>query len=70
MILRTFNREVSSHLESNDTNAFFTSEKHKNIMHYYHIDIIMHGLVKMYVMRLPFCWTTMFFDLAPSCMDK
>ena len=30
----------------------------------------MHGRVKMYVMRLPFCWTTLLFDLAPSCIDK
>ena len=31
---------------------------------------IMHGRVKMYVMRWPFCWTTFLFDLAPSCIDK
>ena len=31
---------------------------------------IMHGHVKMYVMRWPLCWTTILFDLAPSCMDK
>ena len=31
---------------------------------------IMHGLVKMYVMRLPFCWTPCLFDLTPSCIDK
>ena len=26
--------------------------------------------VKMYVMRWPFCWTTILFDLAPSSIDK
>ena len=31
---------------------------------------IMHGRVKMYVMRWPFCWTAFLFDLAPSCIDK
>ena len=31
---------------------------------------IMHGRVKMYVMRWPFCWTTFLFDLAPSSIDK
>ena len=31
---------------------------------------IMHGHVKMYVMRLLFCRTTFLFDLAPSCIDK
>ena len=31
---------------------------------------IMHGLVKMYVMRWPFCWTTFLFDLVPSCIGK
>ena len=33
---------------------------------------IMHGLVKMYVMRWPlsFCRTTFLFELAPSCIDK
>ena len=30
----------------------------------------MHGRVKMYVMRSPFCWTKFLFDLAPSCIDK
>ena len=43
------------------TEARFTSEKHKHIMH---------GLVKMYVMRWPFCWTTFLFDLVLSCIDK
>ena len=28
----------------------------------------LHGHVKMYVMGLPFCWTTILFDLAPSCI--
>ena len=41
LIERTFNREGSSYLACNDRNTFFTSDKHKNIMH---------GLVKMYVM--------------------
>ena len=31
---------------------------------------IMHGRVKMYVMRRPFCWTIFLFDLAPSCIDR
>ena len=31
---------------------------------------IMHGRVKMYVMRWPFFWTTFLFDLAPSSIDK
>ena len=30
----------------------------------------MHGRIKMYVMRWPFCWTTFLFDLAPSSIDK
>ena len=34
------------------------------------LKIIMHGRVKMYVMRLPFCWTPFLFDLAQSCIDK
>ena len=42
LIERTFNREGSSHLACNDSNAFFILEKPKNIMH---------GLVKMYVVR-------------------
>ena len=42
LIERIFNREGSPHLACNDRNAFFTSEKTKNIMH---------GLVKMYAMR-------------------
>ena len=42
LIERTFNREGSSYLACNDKNALFTSENPKNIMH---------GLVKMYVMR-------------------
>ena len=41
LIERTFTREGSTYLACNDRNAFFTSEKPKNIMH---------GLVKMYVM--------------------
>ena len=39
----------------------FTSEKRKNKMH---------GLVKMYVMRLPFCWKTFLFDLAPKNVSE
>ena len=42
LIKRTFQREGSPYLACNDRNAFFTSEKPKNIMH---------GHVKMYVMR-------------------
>ena len=42
LIERTFQREGSPYLACNDRNAFFTSEKPKNIMH---------GRVKMYVMR-------------------
>ena len=58
LIERTFQREGSTYLTCN---AFFTSEKPKNIMH---------GHVKIYVMRWPFCWTTFLFDLALSCIDK
>ena len=62
LIERTFQREGSPDLACYDGNAFFTSEKNlKNIMH---------GRVKMFVMRLPFCWTTFLFNLAPSCIDK
>ena len=42
LIERTFQREGSPYLACSDRNAFFTSEKPKNIMH---------GRVKMYVMR-------------------
>ena len=42
LIQRTFNREGSPYLACNDRRVFFTLEKSKNIMH---------GLVKMYVMR-------------------
>ena len=42
----TFNREDSPYIACNDRNAFFTSDKPKKIMH---------GLVKMYVMRRTFC---------------
>ena len=42
LIERTFQREGSPYLACNDRNAFFTSENPKNIMH---------GRVKMYVMR-------------------
>ena len=42
LIQRTFQREGSPYLACNDRNAFFNSEKPKNIMH---------GRVKMYVMR-------------------
>ena len=42
LIERTFQREGSPYLACNDRNAFFTLEKPKNIMH---------GRVKMYVMR-------------------
>ena len=60
-IEKPFNTEGFPNLASNDIKAFCTSEKPKDIMH---------GLVKMYVMRWPFCWTTFLFDLAPSCIDK
>ena len=33
------------------------------------LKIIMHGLVKMYVMRWLFCWTTFLYDLALSYID-
>ena len=33
LIERTFNREGSPYLACNDRNAFFTSEKDKNLMH-------------------------------------
>ena len=42
LIESTFQRKGSPYLECNDRNASFTSEKPKNIMH---------GRVKMYVMR-------------------
>ena len=42
LIERTFQREGSPYPAYNDRNAFFTSENLKNIMH---------GRVKMYVMR-------------------
>ena len=61
LIERTFQREGSPYLACNDRNAFFTSENLKNIMH---------GRVKMYVMSLPFCWTTFLFNLAPSSIDQ
>ena len=62
LIERTFQREGSRYLACNDRNAFFTSEKKlKNIMH---------GHVKMYVMCWHFCWITLLFDLALSCIDK
>ena len=31
---------------------------------------IIHGRVKMYVMRWPFCWTTFLFDLATNSINK
>ena len=43
LIERTFQREGSPYLACNDRNAFFTSEKN--------LKYIMHGHVKMYVMR-------------------
>ena len=42
LIERTFLREGSSYLACNERNACFISEQSRNIMH---------GLVKMYVMR-------------------
>ena len=44
LIERTFNREGSPYLACNDRNAFFLLQK--NLKKY-----IMHGLVKMYMMR-------------------
>ena len=61
LIERTFQREGSPYLACNDRNAFLLQ---KNLIN------IMHGRVKMYVMRLSFCWTTFLFDLTPSCIDK
>ena len=46
LFVRTFNRDCSSYLACNDRIAFFTPENPKNFVH---------GLVKMYVMRLTFC---------------
>ena len=34
------------------------------------LENIMHGRVKMYMMRCPFCWTAFLIDLAPSSIDK
>ena len=61
LIERTFQREGSPYLACNDRNAFLLQKNLKNIMH---------GRVKMYVMRCPFCWTTFLFHLAPSSIDK
>ena len=56
-------REGTLYLAYNDRNAlhFLLQKNLKNIMH---------GRVKMYVMRWPFCWITFLFNLAPSCIDK
>ena len=51
LIERTPQREGSPSLACNDRNAFLLQKKLKNIMH---------GRVKMYVMRWPFCWTTFY----------
>ena len=40
---------------------FSNSEQPKNIMH---------GIVKMYVILLPLCWTTFLYELVQSCIDK
>ena len=61
LIERTFQREGSPYLACNDRNALLLQ---KNLKY------IMHGHVKMYVMRWPFCWTTFLFDLALSCTNK
>ena len=45
----TFNREGFPYLACNDRIAFLLLKKN-----------IMHGLVKMYMMRWPFYWTTYF----------
>ena len=53
LIEKTFNREGSSYLAGNDkTQFFFYFDKLKNVMH---------GLVKMYLMRSPLCLTTFLF---------
>ena len=52
LIERIFQREGYPYLACNDRNAFFTSETPKNNMH---------GRVKMYVMRWPFCWIAFLF---------
>ena len=59
LIERTFQRE-GLHVMT-ETHFYFRKKKLKNFMH---------GRIKMYVMRWPFCWTTFLFDLAPSCIDK
>ena len=60
LFIRTFNREGSFYLACNDR-IFFTPENLRNIVH---------GLVKMYVMRWTICWTTFLFDLIPSCTES
>ena len=55
-------REGSLCLACGDGDAFFLLQKNlKNIMH---------GRVKMYVMRWPFCCAEFLFDLEPSWLDK
>ena len=61
LIERTFNREGYPYLACNDRNTFLRRKTLKNIMH---------GIVKMYVMRWPCCWTTFLFDSTPICIDK
>ena len=51
LIERTFQGEGSPYLKCNDRRAFVTLEHPKNIMH---------GHVKMYVMRRLFCWATFY----------
>ena len=50
----TFNREGASYLACNDRNTFLLWKKQKHIVH---------GLVKMYVMRSLIYWTTLLHDL-------
>ena len=58
---RTFQREGSFHLACNDRNAVFTSEKPTKYHAWSYQNVCD---------ALSFCWTNVFFDLAPSCIDK
>ena len=61
LIDKTFKREHSPYIACNDRNAFFTSEKPTHIMH---------GLVIMYVMCWPLCWTIFLYDLTLRCINR
>ena len=52
------------------TCLFYILKAKSNFLLQKNLKNIMHGHVKMYVMRWPFCWTTFLFDLAPSSIDK